>query len=137
MFRVRRAARARRGLARRLQPVRRVSVPTAPKVLVVYFSRTGTTRHLAESIARATHGEVEELRERRSRRGPLGWLRSGYEGTYRRSAETLLREPPLATLPMLERDVKRSPAVWVGETVEAAFGALDRERPAGARPSAV
>jgi len=60
-----------------------------PKLLVVFFSRTGTTRCLAEHIARATGADVEELREARSRRGVWGWLRSGYEGTYRRSAETL------------------------------------------------
>lgn len=61
----------------------------APKILVVFFSRTGTTRRLAEAIARAEQGELEELRESRSRRGPIGWLRCGYEGTYARSAETL------------------------------------------------
>lgn len=175
-----------------------VSSPSRPKVLVVYFSRTGTTRHLADSIARAAHGDLEELRERRSRRGPIGWLRSGFEGTYRLSAETLplahdlgaydlvfvgsptwnralsspvrgflersgatlksvvlfatcaergaddviaqmsrlLPQPPLATLTMLERDVKRGPAVWVGETVEAAFSALGHARAAGAHRSA-
>jgi flavodoxin len=60
-----------------------------PKVLTVFFSRTGTTRVLAEAIARATHGDLEELRELRSRRGVLGWLRSGYEGTYGKAAEPL------------------------------------------------
>jgi flavodoxin len=60
-----------------------------PKILVVFFSRTGVTKQLAESIARAEHAELEELREARSRRGPLGWLRSGYEATYGYSAETL------------------------------------------------
>jgi hypothetical protein len=55
----------------------------------VFFSRTGTTRLLAEAIARATHRDLEELRERRSRRGVIGWLRSGYEGTYHKAAEPL------------------------------------------------
>jgi hypothetical protein len=67
----------------------------APKVLIVFYSRTGTTRLLAEAIARATQGDVEELRERHSRRGLIGWLRSGYDGTYKRSAATLpLRHRP-------------------------------------------
>lgn len=60
-----------------------------PKVLIVFFSRTGATRLLAESIARATQGDLEELREARSRRGPIGWLRSGYEGTYRKAVDPL------------------------------------------------
>lgn len=155
----------------------------SPKVLIVFFSRTGTTRLLAEAIARATQGDLEELRERRSRRGVIGWLRSGYEGTYHKAAETLplrrdvsaydliflgsptwsqslaspvrgflernrgrlanaalfatcavrgseqvlaqmtelLPEPPLARLSILEGDVRRGPAVWVGELVETAI----------------
>ena len=62
---------------------------TRPRSLVVFFSRSGTTRCLAEHIARATGADLEELRESRSSSGLGGWLRSGYEGTYRRSAETL------------------------------------------------
>jgi flavodoxin len=69
--------------------------PASPKVLVVYFSRTGRTRKVAEAIAQAADADLEELRESRSRRGILGWLRSGYEGSYRLSSHPLppLREP--------------------------------------------
>lgn len=173
-----------------LAALRRVSTPGLPKVLVVFFSRTGTTRCVAENIARATHADIEELREPRTRRGIFGWLRSGYDGTYRRSATILplqrnpqdydlvyvgsptwnqalaspvrrfltdyaralpkaalfatcagqgataviaqmteiLAHPPLATLPMLERDVKYGPAPQVGEFVEATLTAWERER---------
>lgn len=75
-----------------------------PKILVVFFSRTGTTRRLAESIARATNADLEELREARPRLGVWGWLRSGYEGTYQRAAETL----PLA------HDLEEYDLVFVG-----------------------
>lgn len=130
---------------------------------------------------------MEELREPGSRRGILGWLRSGYEGTYRRSVKplplrrapgdydlvfvgsptwsralaspvrgflaenaadlrhvalfatcsgrgateviaemaALLGGAPLATLAMLERDVKRGPAVEVGEFIETALCAWE------------
>ncbi len=160
-----------------------------PKVLVLFYSRTGTTRHLAESIARALHADLEELRESRSRSGVLGWLRCGYDGAHHRSSETLplqheladydlivvgsptwngalsspvrgflernrqrlpkvalfatcardgsakvlaemaelLPSPPVATLGMLENDVKHGPAVWVGELAEAALTALESE----------
>jgi multimeric flavodoxin WrbA len=174
-----------------------VSSTDSPKVLVVFFSRTGTTRSLAEHIARATRADVEELREHRSRRGIIGWLRSGYEGTYRLSSEILplrrsLREydlvyvgsptwnqslaspvrrfladnavvlpdvalfatcagkgatqvmaqmtemlthPPLATLAMLQNDVKHGAAVQVGELVETALKAWESRR-GSARSSA-
>jgi flavodoxin len=166
-----------------------------PKVLIIYFSRTGTTRLLAEAIARATHGDLEELREGRSRRGVIGWLRSGYEGTHHRATEPLalqhdlgaydlifigsptwnqglsspvrgflqrsrgrlanvalfatcaghgsgavlaqmaelLPEPPLATLGMLENDVRHGPAVWVGELVEATLEAWSCKQAPSAR----
>lgn len=75
-----------------------------PKTLVVYFSRSGTTRCVAEAIARATGADLEELREPHSRAGLWGWLRSGYEGSYRRAAEPL----PLA------RDPSKYDLVFVG-----------------------
>ena len=75
-----------------------------PRILVVFFSRTGVTKNLAEAIARAEHGDLEELREARSRRGFFGWLRSGYDGTYRRAAETL----------PLQHDLTRYDLVFVG-----------------------
>lgn len=167
-----------------------------PKILVVYFSRTGRTREVAEAIARATGAELEELREARSRSGLWGWLRSGYEGTYRRSAQPLplsrdpqrydvvfvgsptwnralsssvrgflqvhgaslpnvalfatcaergadavldemaglLASAPLARLAMLEADVRRGPAVEVGELVESALVAWEKRGVTSAPP---
>src|SRR5512138_692896 len=47
--------------------------------LVVYFSRSGHTRVLADGIARALGADLEEIRDRTDRAGLLGWLRSGLE----------------------------------------------------------
>jgi flavodoxin len=69
---------------------RRVSEPRVPKILIVFFSRTGVTRKVAEALAHATCGDMEELREARSRSGFWGYLRSGYEATYRKSSRELL-----------------------------------------------
>lgn len=63
--------------------------PSRPKALVVFFSRTGATRGVAEAIAHAAGGDLEELKELKSRLGLLGWLRSGYEGTYRLASDPL------------------------------------------------
>jgi flavodoxin len=51
------------------------------KALIVYFSRTGRTQKVAEAIASLTGSDLEEIREKRGRGGPLGWLRSGMEST--------------------------------------------------------
>lgn len=47
--------------------------------LVVFYSRTGMTRSVAEAIAHACGCDIEAIREPRSRAGAIGYLRSGYE----------------------------------------------------------
>ena len=49
------------------------------KTLVVYYSRTGNTRKLAEMISSALGAESEEIRDQSNRTGILGYLRSGKE----------------------------------------------------------
>lgn len=62
-----------------------------PNVLVVYYSRTGHTRRVAEAVAKALHADVEELHDRVDRRGIVGYLRSGAEAAFGVSTEL---EPP-------------------------------------------
>jgi flavodoxin len=47
--------------------------------LVVYYSRSGTTRAVARELAAALHADVEELHDRVDRAGTLGYLRTGAE----------------------------------------------------------
>ncbi len=61
------------------------------KALVVFFSRTGHTRQLAEEIGHASGWDVEELVDTRPRAGVLGYLRSAIDGALGRL--TVLREP--------------------------------------------
>jgi multimeric flavodoxin WrbA len=60
-----------------------------PRVLVVYYSRTGNTEAVAQGMARASDGELEGIQEVSSRRGLLGYLRSGFEATLERDAPIL------------------------------------------------
>jgi flavodoxin len=48
-------------------------------ILVVYFSRSGYTRRIAEHVAGATGADCEAIRERSSRKGLLGYWRSARE----------------------------------------------------------
>lgn len=52
-----------------------------PRILVVYYSRSGTTRKLAQAISQELHCDLEEITETRSRNGLVGYLRS--IGSYR------------------------------------------------------
>ncbi len=53
------------------------------RILVVYYSRTGTTRKVAEALAAALGGDSEEIVEPGSRSGMLGYLRSVLEARRR------------------------------------------------------
>lgn len=46
------------------------------RILVVYYSRTGTTRKVAESLTTALRCDSEEILEAGSRSGMLGYVRS-------------------------------------------------------------
>jgi len=61
------------------------------KTLVVYFSRTGHTRLLAQQLAAALQADLDEIRDDTNRRGILGYLRSGSEAWFGRRAR--LRPP--------------------------------------------
>lgn len=77
-------------LARRKQSLPRMS---DPKVLVVYYSRTGNTRRVALEIARQLAAEVEEIGSLDCRQGVVGYLRSAYEAWSGRAAR--IRTPAI------------------------------------------
>ncbi|WP_430650081.1 flavodoxin family protein, partial [Bradyrhizobium liaoningense] len=49
------------------------------RILVVYYSRTGTTRKVAQSLSAALSCDSEEITEAGSRKGIFGYLRSAVE----------------------------------------------------------
>jgi len=51
------------------------------KTLVVYYSRTGKTRFVAEKVASELKAEIEEVVDLKNRRGRFGFLRAGYDST--------------------------------------------------------
>lgn len=58
------------------------------KSLVVYYSRTGNTRFVAEKIAEKLNADVEELIDKKKRSGIIGWLGAGKDAT--RKKETAI-----------------------------------------------
>ena len=54
--------------------------------LIVCYSRTGTTRRVAEAIVQATGAALETVTEARSRTGFLNYMRSGKEALFKRAA---------------------------------------------------
>lgn len=77
------------------------------KVLVVYYSRTGHTKEIAETIADMLSCSREEITDTKKRSGPLGFMRSGYQA----------RRKSLADIKDLETDVSVYDLVIVGTPV--------------------
>lgn len=60
------------------------------KALVVYYSRTGTTKSAAKKIAQELGADMEEIIDKKNRRGPIGFLTAGYDAT--RAKKTKIAE---------------------------------------------
>jgi len=54
------------------------------KILLVWYSRTGTTREIASEIQHELACDREELVDRTNREGIIGWLRSGFDAALKR-----------------------------------------------------
>ena len=65
------------------------------KTLVVFYSRTGTTKKVAEAIAQKTGADLEEIKDTVDRNGAMGYLRSGRDAMKKKltKLEPLLKNP--------------------------------------------
>jgi menaquinone-dependent protoporphyrinogen IX oxidase len=70
---------------------------TTPRILVVYFSRTGTTRSVAAALSKILVCDLEEIFESKSRLGFFGYWRSIFEARGQQSSQILpIRKNPSA-----------------------------------------
>lgn len=53
------------------------------KVLVVYYSKSGTTKKLAQKLSAQLKADIEEIVDKKSRSGLIGWLYAGRDGMKR------------------------------------------------------
>ncbi len=78
--------------------------------LVVFFSRTGYTRQIAEEVARRMGADVEEIRDSTRRSGLFGYWRCATEALRRTSVQ--IKAPTL--MPRDYRVVVLGTPVWAG-----------------------
>ena len=57
------------------------------KSLVVYNTRTGNTKFVAQTIAAQLGSDIEEVVDQKKRAGPLGWMSAGRDSTQEKEAE--------------------------------------------------
>ncbi len=51
------------------------------KSLVVYYSRSGNSKFVAQKIAEKIGADIEEVIDKKNRRGWIGWLNAGRDAT--------------------------------------------------------
>lgn len=49
-------------------------------ILIVYYSRTGRTKKIAENIRTKLNADIDEISDIKNRNGFLGWLSAGRDG---------------------------------------------------------
>jgi flavodoxin len=81
------------------------------KTLVVYYSRTGITKGIADEIAQTMNCDVEEIVDKENRSGIIGYIKSGYETTRNKLPKI---EPPKHDLSNYELVIIGTP-VWAGK----------------------
>ena len=57
------------------------------KILVVYYSRTGNTRRVAEAISKEIGCDIEEIFDKKNRKGIIGYIRSGKDAVRKNITE--------------------------------------------------
>ena len=64
------------------------------KTLVLFYSRSGTTKRVAQEVAKALNADIDELIDKKSRKGILGFLRAGYDATRGKTTEIEFEKDP-------------------------------------------
>jgi len=59
------------------------------KSLIVFYTRSGTTKKAGEAIARVLECNIEEIIDTKTRKGLFGWLRSGRDAMRKRMTTIL------------------------------------------------
>lgn len=95
------------------------------KTLIVFYSRTGCTRLVAEALARLLGADLEELRESADRSGARGYMLAGRDALLKRPAELL---PTTRRAEDYELVVAATP-VWAFTVCPAVRTWLTREAP--------
>ncbi len=82
------------------------------KAIVIYYTRTGTTRKFAEALANAFGASVVEIKDKKKRLGFFNWFRSGRDA-YREFLTDI--EPKTVDISGMDLVLFGTP-VWAGKS---------------------
>lgn len=104
-------------------------MPTRKPILIAYYSLSGNTERVARDLATRLDADLEEIHERKSRRGFFGLLGAAFDSLRQKPAQLLdpMKDPRGYSLVVV------GTPVWAGRITPAARTYLEwiRERAAG------
>ena len=82
------------------------------KYLVAYYSRTGNNKSIGEAIAQALSADIDEIIDKKKRKGILNWIRAG-----RDSMEEKLTEIEFEKNPQNYDTIIIGAPIWAGRPI--------------------
>lgn len=80
------------------------------QILVVYYSRSGHTRQIAQEVSKELKCDIEEIQDTVNWSGPIGWLNAGRQA----SSRALTKLQPIKNDPSKYDLVIIGTPVWAG-----------------------
>lgn len=56
------------------------------KTLIVFYSRTENTKKIAKTLQKSLNCDIEEIKEKSSHNGPIGYMKGGFESSTGRAS---------------------------------------------------
>lgn len=84
------------------------------KILVAFYSRDGHTKKAGEIIAKDLNADIDEIEDKKPRKGIIGFLRAGYDATRGKTTEIKFSKNPAD----YDFVILGSP-VWIGRVTPA------------------
>ncbi|AMM54857.1 flavodoxin family protein [Pyrococcus kukulkanii] len=64
------------------------------KTLIVFYSRSRTTKRIAQEVAKALNADIDEIIDKKPRKGIIGFLIAGYDATMGKTTEIEFEKDP-------------------------------------------
>jgi flavodoxin len=85
------------------------------KILVVYYSRTGTTKIVAEKLAKKLNADLEAVVDQQNRQGMLNWIIAGFHAASKKTTQINQLQSDLQNYDLV---IIGTP-IWVGSVTPA------------------
>jgi flavodoxin len=75
---------------------------------IIFYSRTGNTKKLAELISKKEKGDLIEIKDKKNRKGVVGWLSGGKDSAKGKETQIELSKP---------LSIKKGDIIYIGSPV--------------------